>query len=64
MNVLQVTDSKPHMMEIRALCSASDAGKAWDLRCDVREKLVTFLQEHHPYALPRLRTEVAMSEAV
>jgi hypothetical protein len=46
------------------LCSASDAGKAWDLRCDVREKLVTFLQEHHPYALPRLRAEVAMSEAV
>lgn len=61
-NVLQVTDSKPHVMEIRALASASDAGKAWDLRCDVREKLVTFLQEHHPYALPRLRAEVAMSE--
>jgi len=23
----------------------------------VREKMITFLREHHPYALPRLREE-------
>jgi small-conductance mechanosensitive channel len=54
-NVLQVTDAKEHTLEIRALASAADASLAWDLRCEVREKLVAFLQQHHPQSLPRLR---------
>jgi small-conductance mechanosensitive channel len=54
-NVLQVTDAKERTLEIRALASAADASLAWDLRCEVREKLVTFLQRHHPECLPRLR---------
>jgi small-conductance mechanosensitive channel len=54
-NVLQVTDAKEHTLEIRALASASDASRAWDLRCEVREQLVTFVQEHYPSSLPRLR---------
>ncbi len=33
------------------------AGRAFDLRCEVREKLVAFLQREHPYALPRLRMQ-------
>jgi small-conductance mechanosensitive channel len=55
-NVLQVTQATKQTIEIRALASASDASKAWDLRCDVREKLVTFLQHRHPSSLPRFRT--------
>ncbi len=54
-NVLQVTDVKNTTLELRALASAADAGKAWDLRCEVREKLVTFLQENYPESLPRVR---------
>ena len=54
-NVLQVTDAKERTVEVRVLASASDAGKAFDLRCEVREKLVTFLQKSHPTSLPRLR---------
>jgi hypothetical protein len=54
-NVLQVTDAKPQTLEIRALASAADAGKAWDLRCEVREKLVDFLRRQYPASLPRLR---------
>jgi small-conductance mechanosensitive channel len=54
-NVLQVTDVKNTTLELRALASAADAGKAWDLRCEVREKLVTFLQKNYPDSLPRVR---------
>ena len=57
-NVLQVTDAKEHTLEIRALASAADASLAWDLRCEVREKLIQFLQTNYPESLPRLRASV------
>jgi small-conductance mechanosensitive channel len=57
-NVLQVTDAKERTLELRALASASDAGRAWDLRCEVREKLVAFIQKNYPGSLPRLRASV------
>jgi len=59
---LQVTDAKEHTIELRALMSATSAGNAFDLRCEVREKLVDFLQKECPQALPRQRTEVAMED--
>lgn len=55
---LQVTDSKEHTLELRALMSASDGGRAWDLRCLVREKLVQFLQQRYPQSLPKTRAEL------
>ena len=58
-NVLQVTDSKEGTVELRALASASDAGRAFDLRCDVREKLVAFIQQNYPDSLPRLRASLS-----
>jgi len=54
-NVLQVTEATERTLELRALASASDAGKSWNLRCEVREKLVAFIQENYPTSLPRLR---------
>jgi hypothetical protein len=57
-NVLQVTDAKERTLELRALASSSDASKSWDLRCEVREKLVTFVQKNYPGSLPRLRTTI------
>jgi small-conductance mechanosensitive channel len=53
---LQVTDFKESTMEIRMLVSASTAGKTFDLRCEVREKMIGFIQKRHPEALPRVRT--------
>jgi small-conductance mechanosensitive channel len=53
--VLQVTEQRPEAMELRALVSARDAGQAWDLRCYVREAVLTFLREEMPEALPRNR---------
>jgi hypothetical protein len=35
-----------------------DAGKAWDLRCLVREKLVAWLQRQ-PHGLPLMRAEAS-----
>lgn len=56
-NCLQVTDAKEHTVEIRALMSAVDSPTAWNLRCEVREKLLTFLQKNFPESLPRTRVE-------
>ena len=53
--VLQVTDFKEGSMELRLLMSARSGGAAFDLRCEVREKLIDFLQKEHPEALPRSR---------
>jgi small-conductance mechanosensitive channel len=57
-NVLQVTDAKEHTLELRALASAADASLAWDLRCEIREKLVAFVQQKYPDSLPRLRASL------
>ena len=55
--VLQVTEAIGGMIRLRALVSAHDAGTLWDLRCLVRERLVTWVWENHPGALPRLRAD-------
>ncbi len=54
-NVLQVTEARERTLELRALASAPDASEAWNLRCEVREKLVAFLRERYPETLPRVR---------
>ena len=52
---LQVTDFKEGSMELRCLMSARTGGTVFDLRCEVREKLIAFLQSQHPEALPHAR---------
>ena len=54
-DVLQVTDTKPNYIEIRALMSAKDSPTAWDLRVLVREKLIVYLQENYPDSIARTR---------
>ncbi|EGB16095.1 MscS Mechanosensitive ion channel [Pseudodesulfovibrio mercurii] len=53
--VLQVTDAGPETMTLRAIVSAADASRAWDLRCLVREGLIGYLNGHYPECLPRRR---------
>lgn len=55
---LVVTDAKEQTVEVRALVSAADASLAWDLRCEVREKLLDFLQREYPASLPRVRASL------
>ncbi|MDO6516282.1 mechanosensitive ion channel family protein [Zobellia uliginosa] len=61
-NNIQVTDSKPNHIEIRALMSAKDSSTAWDLRVHVREKLITFLQQNYPDSLARTRLQIENME--
>lgn len=54
---LQVVEAEDRTLKIRALMSAKNSAAAWDLRCQIREQMITWLQEAHPEALPRLRLE-------
>ncbi|HEX2769195.1 MAG TPA: mechanosensitive ion channel domain-containing protein [Geobacteraceae bacterium] len=55
---LQVTNAGERTIELRALMSAADASTAWNLRCEVRERLLAFIRENHPDYLPRVRAEL------
>ena len=56
--VLQVTDANEQTMQLRMLVSSTDSGRNFDLRCQVREGLIAFVQAHYPHALPRWRGEL------
>ncbi|MFF8957055.1 mechanosensitive ion channel family protein [Streptomyces sp. NPDC014894] len=53
---LAVTDTTPTTIQLRAVVTAKDADDIWTVRCAVREQLVGWLHEHHPYALPKVAT--------
>jgi hypothetical protein len=53
-----VTNTGERTIELRALMSAADASTLWNLRCEVREKLLAFIRENHPECLPRVRAEL------
>jgi small-conductance mechanosensitive channel len=54
---VQVSDAREQVMEVRILASAADSGRAWDLRCEVREKLIAYIRDEIPFALPRVRRQ-------
>ena len=54
---LQVTDATERTMQLRVLCTAASSSLAFDLRCAVREGLISFMQREYPQFLPRLRIE-------
>jgi hypothetical protein len=58
---LQVTDTHPETIELRALVSARNAPQSWDLRCEIREKLVAFIREKMPEAFPHGRNLISPS---
>jgi small-conductance mechanosensitive channel len=58
---LQVTNATDRTVELRALMSAVDSSSAWELRCDVREKLIGFIRQNYPDSLPKVRAELTES---
>lgn len=52
---LQVVEASDNAVQLRILATASDSSKAWDLRCQIREEVIAYLQEHYPSSLPRMR---------
>lgn len=57
--VLQVTDLRERVIEVRCLASARTGGDAFELRCAIREQMIAWLKAEHPEALPRDRITVA-----
>ncbi|UJA07632.1 mechanosensitive ion channel family protein [Streptomyces collinus] len=57
---LQVTDTTPSTIQVRALVTAKDADDIWTVRVAVREQMIGWLSTEHPYALPRVNTSEAV----
>jgi small-conductance mechanosensitive channel len=55
---LQVTDATERTVQLRATMDAPDSSSAWNLRCEVREKLLAFIQKECPDVLPKIRAEI------
>jgi small-conductance mechanosensitive channel len=55
---LQVTDITARVAQVRCLTSARNASVAFDLRCEVREKMLAFMRDECPQALPRDRVDL------
>nr|WP_295110859.1 mechanosensitive ion channel family protein [uncultured Caulobacter sp.] len=56
---LAVTDLTAEVMEVRCLVSARNAPRTFDLRCEVREKMMAFLRDEVPEAFPKRRLALA-----
>ncbi|WP_408625125.1 mechanosensitive ion channel family protein [Celerinatantimonas yamalensis] len=59
--VLQVTDTSERTMTVRLLMTAKNSPTAWDLRCYVREQMISFIQANYPDSLPKVRAELGES---
>jgi small-conductance mechanosensitive channel len=55
---LQVTDATDKTIQLRALVSAADGSRLWDLRCYIREKLIAYIASTYPDALPLNRQDI------
>ncbi len=55
---VQVTDVREQTVEVRFLQSAASASRLFDLRCEVREHMIAFVQQRYPEALPRVRADL------
>lgn len=59
---LQVVDSTEVAAVVRILASASDAGRAFDLKCTIRERLLSWLAHRHPDSVPQMRIAPSLEE--
>lgn len=49
--LLQVIEHRAGSVELRGLLSAPNASAAWDLLCNAREAMMSFLREEMPEAM-------------
>ena len=59
---LQVTDITDRVAQVRCLASGRNGGVVFDLRCEIREKMLAFMRDRCPEALPRDRLDLDRSE--
>ncbi|MGM1018247.1 MAG: mechanosensitive ion channel family protein [Actinomycetota bacterium] len=53
-----VTGTEGGFVTVRLVMSAKDSDDQWTIRCEVREKMMTWFQTEHPEALPRTRLQM------
>jgi len=55
---VQVTNATEKFKEIRVLLSSANSSRNWDLRTEIREKLINFINENYPdsFATSRIKT--------
>lgn len=56
--IVQLTETTEYNIEVRILISARDASDAFELRCLVREKLISFIQKNYPESLSTHRIKM------
>jgi small-conductance mechanosensitive channel len=54
---LQVTEARENAVEVRGLVSAATPDAVFELRCEVREKMLDYLRSEFPEAMHRLGVE-------
>jgi small-conductance mechanosensitive channel len=57
-STVQVTDAGETTIQVRFLMSARDSTSLWNLRCAIREGLITHIQTQFPGHLPRVRARL------
>lgn len=60
---VHVTDASEQTMTVRVIVTARNSGDAFNLRCQVREGVLTYLRENQPDALPH-RREVSLQRSL
>jgi small-conductance mechanosensitive channel len=60
---LQVTDLRENVVEVRGLVSAASPDLLFDLRCEVRERMLDFLRTKFPEAVHRVGVEFSPEQA-
>jgi small-conductance mechanosensitive channel len=60
---VQVTNTSRDAIELRVLVNSDSTNTTSNVCADLREKLIAFLHQEHPEALPRRRNEIVGDEA-
>jgi len=53
---LEVTGTTDKALEVRLVVSADNSTKLWELRCRLREELISFINQNYPCCLPQIRS--------
>lgn len=52
---IQATNTNEKYLELRILLSSSDSSKNWDLRVEIREKIIDYINTNHPDSFVKYR---------
>jgi small-conductance mechanosensitive channel len=54
---VHVIDMNDRVMQVRITASAANSTNAFELRCLIREKMISYIRDNYPQCLPREREE-------